>query len=86
MAANSGSLPLVVRQRSRIVSRERLMAFAGWWQVTHARPFAPSGSKKGFPMVSIGPSVENPQPSQWGSLKVISFGSDRAGAGAATRP
>jgi hypothetical protein len=33
------------------------MASAGWWQVTQARPFVPSGAKNGWPRVSTVPDV-----------------------------
>jgi hypothetical protein len=34
---------------------DRLIASAGWWQVTQARPLGPIAVKKGWPLVSIGP-------------------------------
>ena len=55
--ANIGSLPSVSCQRRRIVSTDSDIAFAGWWQVTQARPFSPIGSKNGWPFVITGPDV-----------------------------
>src|SRR5688572_3816770 len=57
IAANSGSLPLVTRHRSRIRSIDRLIAPAGWWHVTQALPLGPSASKKACPLVATGPSA-----------------------------
>jgi len=57
MLANNGSLPPDASQRARTLSTDKLIASAGWWHVTHARPFVPIGSKNGWPCVSIAPPV-----------------------------
>ena len=56
-AANSGSLPPVAVQRSRMLRTDNDMPSDGWWHVTQARPFVPIGSKNGCPFVSSGPDV-----------------------------
>ena len=56
-AANSGSFAPAAFQRACTVAAEMLMASAGWWQVTHARPLVPIGAKKGWVAVSTSPAA-----------------------------
>ncbi len=69
-AANNGSRPPVVSHRRRAVAADRLIESAGWWQVTQARPFGPSGVKNGWPRVSSAPPSSDDPPDA-GRVRVV---------------
>lgn len=49
-------MPPVASKRARMSAALTLMLFAGWWQVTHRRPFTPRSRKNGLSVAT----TENP--------------------------